>query len=97
MANQGIAAGLAALVLASACAARPRAEGDAARGPETVVVPVGPVTLRGLLWRPQGRGPFPAVLLLHGSGRTPEDLKRLGPYEEQAPVLGPVFARHGYE
>ena len=26
----------------------------------------------------------------------PEELKRLGPYEKQAEVLGPVFARHGY-
>jgi carboxymethylenebutenolidase len=50
-----------------------------------------------LFWRPQGRGPFPAVLFNHGSGRTPEDLARLGPYEAQADILGPVFARHGYE
>jgi len=49
-----------------------------------------------LFWRPQGRGPFPAILFIHGSGRTPQDLKRLGPYEQQAYVLGPVFARHGY-
>lgn len=88
---------LAAAVLAAACAARPRADADSMRGAETVVVPAGSVALRALLWRPPGRGPFPAVLLLHGSGRTPEDLKRLGPYEDQAPVLGPVFARHGYE
>src|SRR5438046_912109 len=32
----------------------------------------------------------------YGSGRTHQDLERLGPYELQAPVLGPVFARHGY-
>ena len=64
--------------------------------PETVVVHNGPVTLRALLWRPQGRGPFPAVLLNHGSGRTREELERLGPYERQADMLGPVFARHGY-
>lgn len=66
------------------------------RGPDTVVVHSGAVTLRGLLWRPEGRGPFPAILLNHGSGRTPEELKRLGPYEGQADTLGPVFARHGY-
>lgn len=57
----------------------------------------GSVTLHALLWRPQGRGPFPAVLFNHGSGRTPEDLARLGPYEAQADIVGPVFARHGYE
>jgi dienelactone hydrolase len=49
-----------------------------------------------MLWRPQGRGPFPAILLNHGSGRTREDLERLGPYEQNAEKLGPVFARHGY-
>jgi len=35
-------------------------------------------------------------LLNHGSGRTREDLQRLGPYERNAEKLGPVFARHGY-
>lgn len=69
---------------------------QASNGPQTVVVRNGSITLHGLLWRPQGRGPFPAVLLNHGSGRTREDLARLGPYEASARVLGPVFARHGY-
>jgi dienelactone hydrolase len=71
----------------------------AAEGPtpgKTVEVRNGSVTLHGLLWRPQGKGPFPAVLLNHGSGRTREQLERLGPYEKQADLLGPVFARHGY-
>jgi dienelactone hydrolase len=72
------------------------AAGQAAAGPETVLVHNGTVTLRALLWRPPGRGPFPAVLHNHGSGRTPEDLERLGPYERQAEALGPVFAHHGY-
>lgn len=35
-------------------------------------------------------------MLNHSSGRTHEELERLGPYEEQAYVLGPMFARHGY-
>jgi dienelactone hydrolase len=64
--------------------------------PEVVVVHSGDARLRALMWRPAGAGPFPAVLLNHGSGRTPERLERLGPYEKQAEVLGPVFARHGY-
>jgi carboxymethylenebutenolidase len=85
---------LAALVLISTLAAT--AEDQASRGPETVVVHNGTVTLRALLWRPQGHGPFPAILLNHGSGPTPEELKRFGPYEQQADILGPVFARHGY-
>ena len=74
-----------------------RIKGQAAHtAPDTVVVHNGSVTLRALLWRPNGRGPFPAILLNHGSGRTREDLERLGPYEGQADTLGPVFARHGY-
>src|SRR5215469_17594532 len=56
--------------------------------PETVVVQSGALKLRGLLWWPAGRGPFPAVLFNHGSGSIPEP--RL------PGSLGPVFARHGY-
>jgi carboxymethylenebutenolidase len=72
------------------------ASGQTSGWPETVVVHSGSATLHAMLWRPQGRGPFPAILLNHGSGRTREDLERLGPYERNAEKLGPVFARHGY-
>ena len=67
-------------------------------GPQTelVSIPVGDATLSAKLYRPAGRGPFPAILINHGSGRTAEQLKQLGPYEQQAETLGPVFARHGY-
>ena len=65
-------------------------------GPEIVLIDSGSATLHAMLWRPQGRGPFPGILLNHGSGRTREDLERLGPYEHSAEKLGPVFARHGY-
>ena len=85
---------LASLVLASLLATT--AEAKASGGPETVSVHNDSVTLHGLIWRPPGRGPFPATLLNHGSGRTPEELERLGPYEQQAYILGPMFARHGY-
>jgi carboxymethylenebutenolidase len=70
--------------------------GQTSGGSETVLIHSGSATLHAMLWRPQGRGPFPAILLNHGSGRTPEDLKRLGLYEKNAAILGPVFARHGY-
>src|SRR3979490_1059501 len=70
--------------------------GQTSGGPETVVVHSGSATPHAMLWRPPGRGPFPAILLNHGSGRTREDLERLGPYERNAEKLGPVFARHGY-
>jgi carboxymethylenebutenolidase len=77
------------VILLASCAA-------VAKGPETVQVRSGSKTLGAYVWRPAGRGPFPAVLLIHGSGRTREDLDRLGPYERQAEPLGQVFARHGY-
>jgi hypothetical protein len=35
-------------------------------GPETVTVVSGSRMLRGLIWRPAGEGPFPAILFNHG-------------------------------
>ena len=70
--------------------------GQKSYGPETVVVHNGPVALHAMVWRPQGSGTFPAILLNHGSGRSREQLERLGPYERNAETLGPVFSRHGY-
>ncbi len=70
--------GLAPLVLTLTVAA---AWGQTSGGPETVLIHSGSATLHAMLWRPPGRGSFPGILLNHGSGRTPEDLKRLGPYE----------------
>jgi carboxymethylenebutenolidase len=64
--------------------------------PETVLIHSGSATLHAMLWRPHGREPFPGILLNHGSGRTREDLERLGSYEQNAEKLGPVFASHGY-
>ncbi len=84
---------LAPLVLALTLAT---AWGQTSGEPESVVIRSGSATLHAVLWRPPGRGPFPAILLNHGSGRTSEELQRLGPYERNADTLGPVFARHGY-
>jgi carboxymethylenebutenolidase len=86
--------GLVALLLTSMFAII--AESRASDVPQTVEVRSGTLTLRALLWRPPGKGPFPAILLNHGSGRSREELQLLGPYEQQANILGPVFARHGY-
>src|SRR5262249_617611 len=72
------------------------AEGQPTNPPTTVEVHNGSVTLHALLWRPNGKGPFPTILFNHGSGRTQGELQRLGPYENQAEIVGPVFARHGY-
>jgi dienelactone hydrolase len=72
-----------------------RASGEDRR-PELVAIRSGEATLHAHVWRPIGGGPFPAILINHGSGRTREQLERLGPYEDQSETLGPVFARHGY-
>ena len=78
----------------------PRPENQGLVGPDTVVVPSGSLRLRALLWRPQGKGPFPAVLFSHGSaldsansatGRRDDRTRERG-----AAALGPIFARHGY-
>jgi carboxymethylenebutenolidase len=87
------------LALAVACAVAVQADRQALSGPDTVVVQSGSLKLRALLWRPPGRGPFPAVLFNHGSGHARDTA--LGSREErnrarQPAVLGPVFARHGY-
>ena len=81
---------LACVALTAAGAAG--AAGQAERGPDTVVVQSGTLRLRGLLWRPNGPGPFPAVLFNHGSGLTTEELT-MGKGPES---IGPLFPRHGY-
>ena len=80
---------LAALMLATAWA-------QTSRGPEPVIIRSGSAALHAMLWRPQGHGPFPGILLNHGSGRSGEELQRLGRYERNAEELGPLFASHGY-
>jgi len=54
--------------------------------------PSGTLRLKGLLWRPQGSGAFPAILFAHGSGlRVDAPLARA-----RAQAIGPIFAKHGY-
>jgi dipeptidyl aminopeptidase/acylaminoacyl peptidase len=54
---------------------------------EIVSVPSGDLTLRGLLFRPEGPGPFPAVLFNHGSGKD---------YSRKFEALGSVLAGRGW-
>jgi dipeptidyl aminopeptidase/acylaminoacyl peptidase len=56
--------------------------------PEVVSFPSGSVTLQGVLYRPAGAGPFPAVLFNHGSGPglTADELFQ---------ALGPRFVSRG--
>jgi dienelactone hydrolase len=81
-------------VLAAALAVS--AESQVPGGADTVVIQSGALTLRGLLWRPHGRGPFPAVLFNHGSGHA-TGADAFGRHDQRHPdILGPVFAKHGY-
>jgi carboxymethylenebutenolidase len=54
--------------------------------PEQVTFPSGKLTLHGFLYKPQGEGPFPAVLYNHGSEQNPGS----------KPVLGEFFSSQGY-
>src|SRR5437660_7236540 len=56
---------------------------------ETVTFPSGEITLHGVLYKPEGTGPFPAVIFNHGSAP--------GMMSEQGfAAVGPVFASHGW-
>ena len=56
---------------------------------ERVTFASGELTLGGMLWKPAGNGPFPAVLWNHGSEKAPG-------LDTSNPLLGPVFAGEGY-
>jgi carboxymethylenebutenolidase len=64
--------------------------------PETVVVPSGKLQLKGFLWKPNGPGPFSAVLFNHGSGGADADHTAGFPITEAAEKLAPLFLKHGY-
>ena len=66
--------------------------------PQTVEIPSGSLRLKGLLWKPQGSGPFPAVVFNHGRSDTPQlHSRKLNlMIEDAAEILGPVFVRHGF-
>jgi len=57
-----------------------------AAAPQEVDFPSGGLQLHGFLFKPDGDGPFPAVLYNHGSERRPGS----------KPVIGDFFSRHGY-
>lgn len=71
-------------------------EPQAPIAPETVVVPVGKLRLKALLWKPVGPGPFPAVLFCHGSGGADSDHTAGLSMKDAAGKLAPLFLEHGY-
>lgn len=54
--------------------------------PEEVVFPSGGLKLHGFLWKPEGAGPFPAIVWNHGSERTPGS----------HPALASFYTAHSY-
>ena len=58
-------------------------------GADDVTFPSGDITLHGVVYRPEGKGPFPAVVYNHGSA---EGMISKTGFD----ALGPVFASHGW-
>jgi dienelactone hydrolase len=88
-----LAAACVALALLACKASRP-AGGDAAAAPatlrgEVVTFPSGSLVLHGIVYRPSGSGPFPAILYNHGSA---PGMMSVGAAE----ALGPSFAARGW-
>jgi dienelactone hydrolase len=57
-----------------------------AAAPQEVTFPSGPLALKAFLYKPEGPGPFPAILYSHGSERRPG----------AKPEIGNFFAAKGY-
>ena len=81
------------IIILLSCFSIKQVHAQKAKGPDTVSVQSGTLTLKALLWLPAGKGPFPAIIFCHGSygGRD-----TIHDPVQQIAVLGPVFARHGY-
>jgi dienelactone hydrolase len=60
-----------------------------AHAAEVVTFPSGEITLHGTLYKPEGTGPFPAIVYNHGSAAGMLSVSAFA-------ALGPVFARHGW-
>lgn len=74
---------LTSIIIASAVSAQPAP----IRGPDTVSFTSGALTLRGIIYRPVGAGPFPTILFNHGSGKS---------YTMEVKAVGPAYAGSGF-
>jgi carboxymethylenebutenolidase len=81
------------LVLLFAYCSTDQSQAGAFVGPDTVSVQSEGLTLKGLLWRPTGSGPFPSVIFCHGSYSVSDTIPNP---EQELSSLGPVFASKGY-
>ena len=64
--------------------------------PQIVEFPSGNLHLKGYLWKPQGRGPFPAVLFNHGSGGADPTETAGMPMSKASEIVAQIFLKHGY-
>jgi len=86
---------IAVIAVASAVAAA-GAAGALPIQPDTLAVESDGLHLRALFYRPAGPGPFPGVLINHGSGHA-AGVDRTGVPDHRHPEIhGPLFAAHGY-
>jgi len=75
----------AALLAACTCIAAAQTQPEGAQ-PEEVTFPSGKLELHGFLWKPQGSGPFPAIVWNHGSEKHPGS----------QPALAAFYTEHNY-
>ncbi len=54
--------------------------------PELIAFPSGELELKGFIWKPEGTGPFPAILWNHGSEKKPGAVD----------AVAPLFVARGY-
>lgn len=64
--------------------------------PQVVEFASGKLRLKAYFWKPDGTGPFPAVLFNHGSGGIDADHTAGMPITQAANTLAPFFVMHGY-
>jgi carboxymethylenebutenolidase len=48
--------------------------------PELITFPSGDLALKGFVWKPEGPGPFPAIVWNHGSEKLPGTVDSVAPY-----------------
>jgi dipeptidyl aminopeptidase/acylaminoacyl peptidase len=70
-----------------------RLQGQDYQVPDTVSMQSGHLTLKALLWRPPGNGPFATIIFCHGS--YPSSDTTHDPIQEIS-IPGPLFAHKGY-
>src|SRR5947208_9334504 len=48
--------------------------------PELIAFPSGDLALKGFVWKPEGPGPFPAIVWNHGSEKLPGTVGSIAPF-----------------